>query len=161
MESCRCPISCREIFGKGRPRPSPWLAATPDGRGTARSAAGPRLRPRQTALRETFEEVGIPADRVEILGQLPDVDVTVSGFRVTPYVGVTPHPYSLRPSTDEIEETVQVPLAVFRDPSNLRIELRERDGRPYEVYHFTYGVYDIWGATARIIKHLVDLVGRE
>jgi len=113
---------------------------------------------RQTALRETFEEVGIPADRVEILGQLPDVEVTVSGFRVTPYVGVIPHPYPLRPSTDEIEETVQVPLAVFRDPSSLRIELRERDGRPYEVYHFTYGPYDIWGATARIIKHLVDLV---
>jgi len=98
---------------------------------------------------------------VEILGQLPDVEVAVSGFRVTPYVGVIPHPYPLRPSTDEIEETVPVPLAVFRDPSNLRIELRERDGRPYEVYHFTYGVYDIWGATARIIKHLVDLVGGE
>src|SRR3989304_2499565 len=103
MESCRCPISCREIFGKRWPRPSPWLAATPDRRGAADEAL------RQAARRETFEEAGLPADRVEILGQLPDVDVTVSGFRVTPYVGVIPHPYSLRPSTDEIEETVQVP----------------------------------------------------
>src|SRR3989304_6285426 len=107
MESCRCPISCREIFGKRWPRPSPWLAATPDGRGTARAAGERRFRS---------------------------------------YGGV---------------QLVQVPVAVCRDPSSLRIELRERDGRPYEVYHFTYGVYDIWGATARIIKHLVDLVGRE
>src|SRR3989304_1536352 len=44
MESCRCPISCREIFGKRRPRPSPWLAATPDGRGTARGAGERRFR---------------------------------------------------------------------------------------------------------------------
>lgn len=115
---------------------------------------------RQTALRETFEEVGIPADHVELLGQLPDVEVTVSGFRVTPYVGVIPHPYPLRPSADEIEETVGVPLAIFRDPSNLRVELRERDGRRYEVYHYTHGAYDVWGATALIIKHLVDLLDR-
>src|SRR3990172_7373268 len=44
MESCLCPISCREIFGKRWPRPSPWLAATPDGRGTARAAGERRFR---------------------------------------------------------------------------------------------------------------------
>ncbi len=115
---------------------------------------------RQTALREAFEEVGILADSVVILGRLPDVEVIVSGFRVTPFVGVIPHPLLLQPSVDEIEETVAVPLAVFRDPANLRIEVRERDGQQYEVYHYSYGPYDIWGATARIIKQLVDLLGQ-
>ncbi len=113
---------------------------------------------RQTALRETFEEVGIPPDHVEILGRLPDVEVIASGFRVSPFVGVVPHPYPLRPSSEEIEEVVPVPLAVFRQPANLRVERRERDGRPHEVLHYAYRGHDIWGATARIIRHLVDLL---
>jgi 8-oxo-dGTP pyrophosphatase MutT (NUDIX family) len=110
------------------------------------------------ALRETFEEVGIPADEVQILGRLPEVDVTVSRFRVTPFVGVIPHPYPLRLNADEIEEIVRVPLAVFRDPANLRIDKVEWAGQIRDVYHYTYQTRTIWGATARIIRHFVDLV---
>ncbi|MDQ7848867.1 MAG: CoA pyrophosphatase [Armatimonadota bacterium] len=113
---------------------------------------------RQTALRETFEEVGLPPERVEILGRLPDVEVVASGFRVSPFVGVIPHPYPLRPSSEEIEEIVSAPLAVFRRPANLRVERRDRGGRRYEILHYTYRGHDIWGATARIIRHLVDLL---
>ncbi len=113
---------------------------------------------RHTALREAFEEVGIPPERVEILGRLPDVEVIASGFRVSPFVGVIPHPYPLHPSSEEIEEILSVPLAVFRQPANLWVEWRERGGRPYEVPHYAYRGHDIWGATARIIRHLVDLL---
>jgi 8-oxo-dGTP pyrophosphatase MutT (NUDIX family) len=121
-------------------------------------AANPGEDLRQTALRETFEEVGIPPDQVEVLGRLPDVEVTVSGFRVTPFVGVIPAAFPLRPNTAEIEEVVRVPLAAFRDGANLRIELLERAGRPAEIYHYTHGAYTIWGATARIVRHLVHLL---
>ncbi len=110
------------------------------------------------ALRETFEEVGIPAGEVQILGTLPEVDVTVSRFRVTPFVGVIPHPYPLRLNADEIEEVVRVPLAVFRDPSNLRVETLQTEGRTAEVYHYSYETRTIWGATARIIKQFMDLL---
>jgi len=113
---------------------------------------------RQTALRETFEEIGIPPQCVEILGRLPDVEVAASGFLVSPFVGVVPHPYPLRPSSEEIEEIFSVPLAVFRHPANLRVEWRERGGQRYEVLHYAYRGHDIWGATARIIRHLVDLL---
>lgn len=111
----------------------------------------------QTALRETFEEIGIPPEQVEILGRLPDTEVTVSGFRVTPYVGVIPHPYPFRLNAEEIEDLVSVPLAAFRDPANLRVEQREwAPGRRTKVYYYTYEGQTIWGATARIIKDLVD-----
>ena len=111
------------------------------------------------ALRETFEEVGIPPGEVQILGTLPEVDVTVSRFRVTPFVGAIPHPYALRPNADEIEEVVRVPLAVFRDPASLRVETLQWEGRSVEVYHYTYETQTIWGATARIMKHFVDILG--
>jgi 8-oxo-dGTP pyrophosphatase MutT (NUDIX family) len=112
----------------------------------------------QAALRETHEEIGIAPEQVEILGRLGDVEVTVSRFLITPYVGVIPHPYPLRLNADEIEDLVIVPLAVFRDPANLRSEYVEREGRRIEVLHYTYEGQTIWGATARIIKHLVDLL---
>lgn len=114
-----------------------------------------------TALRETFEETGIPAEAVRLLGRLPDVEVLVSGFRVTPYVGVVPYPYPLRLNADEIEEVLRVPLAAFRDPANLRMEDREREGRTYRVYLYSYAGQTVWGATARIMKHLVDLLSSE
>ncbi len=121
-------------------------------------AADPEEKLERTALRETFEEMGIVPDDVQLLGRLPDVEVTVSRFRVAPFVGVIPHPYRLQPSADEIEEVISVPLALFRDPASLRVEVWERDGRPYEVYFYDSGGYAIWGATARIIKHLIDLL---
>lgn len=111
----------------------------------------------QTALRETYEEIGISPEQVEILGRLPDTEVTVSGFRVTPYVGAIPHPYPFRLNAEEIKDLVSVPLAAFRDPANLRVEQREwTPGRRTKVYYYTYEGQTIWGATARIIKDLVD-----
>ncbi len=111
-----------------------------------------------TALRETEEELGIAPAQVEILGALDDVYTVVSGFVITPFVGVIPHPIPLRINPHEIAEILDVPLAAFRDPGRLRVEVRERDGEQIQVYFYDHGEHAIWGATGRIMKDFVDAV---
>jgi 8-oxo-dGTP pyrophosphatase MutT (NUDIX family) len=110
-----------------------------------------------TALRETFEEVGVPPEEVEILGALDDF-VTITHFAVTPFVGVIPHPFDYRLNGHEVEDVAEVPLSFLLDPSHLRVEQREYNGRLYDVLFWDYGPYTIWGATARILKSFVDLI---
>jgi 8-oxo-dGTP pyrophosphatase MutT (NUDIX family) len=110
-----------------------------------------------TALRETFEEVGIPPEAVEVLGALDDFP-TVTRFVVTPYVGVIPHPFPYRLNTVEVEAAVEVPLSFLRDPDRLRVEQWEYDGSPHNVLFWDYGSYTIWGATARMLKNLMELI---
>lgn len=110
-----------------------------------------------TALRETYEEIGIPPEVVEVLGALDDFQ-TISRFAVTPYVGVIPHPFPYRLNSHEVEAVVEVPLSFLLEPAHLRVEYLEREGALHEVLIWQYGRYTIWGATARILKNLLDLI---
>ncbi len=114
--------------------------------------------PLDTALRETEEELGIPRTQVRILGTLDDVYTVVSGFVITPFVGLIAQPFQLRANPQEIAEVLTVPLATFRDPSSLRIEEREREGERILVYFYYHGQHEIWGATGRIMKDFVGVV---
>lgn len=114
--------------------------------------------PLDTALRETEEELGIPRAQVRILGTLDDVYTVVSGFVITPFVGLVPHPVPLRINPQEIAEILSVPLSTFRDPANLRVEEREREGERILVYFYYHGQHEIWGATGRIMKGFIDIV---
>src|SRR3989449_10807061 len=78
-----------------------------------------------TALRETDEELGIPPDQVLVLGALDDVHATVSGFLITPFAGIIPHPFPLRVNAAEIAEVLTVPLRVFRDPCRMSVDQQE------------------------------------
>ena len=111
----------------------------------------------ETALRETLEEIGVPPQDVEVLGLLDDMR-TVSNFVVTPVVGVIPHPFAYRLNPQEVEAVVEVPLSFLRDRTNLRVEQREIGGQAVDVLFWDYGPYTIWGATARILQSLLDLV---
>ncbi|OLC30313.1 MAG: hypothetical protein AUH31_04915 [Armatimonadetes bacterium 13_1_40CM_64_14] len=111
-----------------------------------------------TALREAHEEMGIPPTQVQVLGVLDDLPTTISGFVVAPVVGIIPYPFPFRINSAEIAEVLTVPLRVFRDPSSLRVERRERDGRRFDVYFYRYDRHEIWGVTARIMKGFVDAV---
>lgn len=114
-----------------------------------------------TALRETEEELGVAAEHVRVLGTLDDVPTFVSGFVITPFVGVIPHPYAFRVSAVEIAEVLAVPLGTFRDPERARVEMRDREGEPAQVYFYSHGPHEIWGATARIMKGFIDAVFEE
>jgi 8-oxo-dGTP pyrophosphatase MutT (NUDIX family) len=110
-----------------------------------------------TALREVQEEIGVPRDSVEVLGALDDFP-TISRFVVTPFVGIIPHPFAYRLNRDEVEATVEVPLAFLRDPAHLREEQLVHEGQVHNVLFWDYGAYTIWGATARTLKSFLDLV---
>ncbi len=111
-----------------------------------------------TALRETEEEMGIPPTQIEVLGVLDDLPTTVSKFVVAPVIGIIPYPFLFRINSAEIAEVLTVPLRVFRDPSHLRVERREREGRTFDAYVYRYDKHEIWGVTARIMKGFVDAV---
>jgi 8-oxo-dGTP pyrophosphatase MutT (NUDIX family) len=110
-----------------------------------------------TALRETYEEIGVPPAAVEILGTLDDFP-TITDFLVTPFVGILPYPLSYRLNANEVEAVLEVPLSFFADPAGLRVEAREHRGHVFEVLFWDYGPYTIWGATARILKGFLDLL---
>jgi 8-oxo-dGTP pyrophosphatase MutT (NUDIX family) len=114
--------------------------------------------PLSTALRETHEELGIAPHDVKVLGTLDDVPTVVSGFIITPFVGVIPHPYPLRVNPVEIAEVLFVPLDVFQDMTRMRVEERDREGERVKVYFYYHGPHEIWGATARIMKGFIDAV---
>jgi 8-oxo-dGTP pyrophosphatase MutT (NUDIX family) len=110
----------------------------------------------ETALRESQEEIGIHPRDVRILGQLDQVRAAAS-YLVTPVVGLIPFPYEFRLNASETAAVFSVPISELLDQSNLRTDLRlDREWGP--IYHFYYGEWDIWGATARIVKQLLELV---
>ena len=109
----------------------------------------------QTALREAREEVGIQEGAVEVLGLLDDL-ATPTGFIITPVVGVLNGPPSLSPNWDEVAEVFQVPISFFADPKNGRTEMREFRGKQREIWYYESGTHTIWGATAIIIRSLLE-----
>lgn len=107
------------------------------------------------ALRESWEEVGLPQNRVTVLGTLPQHE-TVTGFLVTPVLGVVSGEFTPVPEAGEVEEVFTVPLAYVTAPANFRIERRRWRGEWRRYYAVPYGPYYIWGATARILRGLAD-----
>jgi 8-oxo-dGTP pyrophosphatase MutT (NUDIX family) len=111
-----------------------------------------------TALRETFEEVGILPDDIEVIGRLDDL-ITNSHFRVTPVVGVMrKSPRGFTPSPFEVAEVLEIPLAHLLDPDNVLEERRARDGRETVMPAYEYEGYRIWGATARMLAGFLELL---
>lgn len=104
----------------------------------------------ETALREAQEEVGIPADRVEILGRLPEYH-TSTGYRVTPVVGWAEPPLAYRPDPHEVADVFEVPLAFLLDAGNHRYESAFFKGRMRNYWAMPYGERFIWGATAGML----------
>lgn len=112
-----------------------------------------------TALREAEEEVGLLRRSVEPLGLLDDMETFATQFVITPWVGLVEAPAAWQPDGEEIEKVIEVPFAALVDGANFRVEIWQRDGAEHPVYFFECQGHTIWGATARILRHYLDLVG--
>ena len=109
--------------------------------------------PERTALRETWEEIGLPAERIELLGRLSDYH-TRTGYRITPVVGVVQPPFDLLPDANEVAEVFEVPLAFLLDARNHQRHSREFQGQQRHYFAIPYEDYYIWGATAGMLVNL-------
>jgi len=111
----------------------------------------------QAALRETWEEIGVPADRIKIIGSLTPLYVPPSNFCIYPFVGAADTPPSFLIDPAEVAGTIEIPLAHLQDPANSRTETWTIDGRPVVVPFFKFGAHKIWGATAMVLAELLEL----
>jgi 8-oxo-dGTP pyrophosphatase MutT (NUDIX family) len=109
------------------------------------------------ALREAQEEVGLTADRVEVVGRLDDY-VTGTGFVVAPVVGLVEPPYPVAPDPLEVADVFEVPLGFFLDPVNHRRESRTFKGVERHFYAMPYRDRYIWGATAAMLVNLYEVL---
>lgn len=110
-----------------------------------------------TALRETWEEIGLAPEDVEVLGQLDDKPTKGSGYIITPFVGTIPASYKFKLNTFETAEVFQIPVPALLDMSLWREEPETLDGRAITTYFYSHKNHTIIGATARILKQFLDI----
>ena len=113
---------------------------------------------RQTALRESQEEIGFDPADVEVLGELDDFITRGTPFVISPFVGAFRPGYHFTTSTFEIAELIIVPISTLLQKS-CREDGPEMmpDGQTVTAYVFNYGQYRITGATARILNQFLDI----
>jgi 8-oxo-dGTP pyrophosphatase MutT (NUDIX family) len=109
------------------------------------------------ALRETHEEVGLPPDRVEVIGRLPEY-LTGTAYAVTPVVGLVRSGFSLAPNAHEVAQVFEVPLDFLMNPANHRRHALWWEGRERHWFSMPYSEGEsehyIWGATAGMLRNL-------
>ena len=109
-----------------------------------------------TALRETYEEIGLPSEKVDVVGMLDQI-LSLHYYLVTPYIGLIPSDFVPLPNADEIESVFKVPLSFFMKSENHWSEEKKFLAFPVLVHHFEYQGYDIWGLTAKLIFRLLEV----
>ncbi len=111
--------------------------------------------PREAALREAHEEIGLEARFVSVVGYLAD-HILLSGFLVTPVVAFVQPGFELSLDREEVADTFEVPLLHVFDPNNHRSQRRRLGsaGHDIEVWYIPYEGYNIWGATAGMLLNL-------
>jgi 8-oxo-dGTP pyrophosphatase MutT (NUDIX family) len=125
--------------------------------------------PEATALREAQEELGIPPERVRVLGRLPTVDTITSNFAIVPVVGRLRARPRLTLQANEVAAVLDVPLESLSAPGlpveedwalplpgeRLPPNVRVKPGQTRRIRYFPGGEDRIWGATARMVEHLL------
>ena len=144
-----------------RPRPTVILTLRPE---TMRRHAGQisfpggRFDPGDdgavdAALREAEEEIGLPRGLVDVIGTA-DRYRTVTGFEVTPVIGIVPPGIALTPHPGEVEAVFEAPLDYLLDPRHQAVRTAMWRGRERSYFEIDYEGRRIWGATAAMIVNL-------
>ena len=110
-----------------------------------------------TALREAREEVGLPVDQVDVVGNLP-VQAVITGYAVVPLVGFVRGDFQPVAQPGEVAEIFEVPLEFLLDRRHGRRRDRTRAGVRLTTWEYRWRDYEIWGATAQMLHGLLNTI---
>ncbi|HJP05503.1 MAG: CoA pyrophosphatase [Chromatiales bacterium] len=110
-----------------------------------------------TALREAYEEVGLPPTAVEPAGYLK-TQAVITGYAVVPVIGFVTEAFDVRPDPREVASIFEVPLDFLLDEANCVREDREIDGITLATWEYQWQEHRIWGATAKIIQEFIKQI---
>lgn len=113
------------------------------------------------ALREAYEELGIPSAAVEVLGVLSPVYIPHSGFCLHPVVGALSQRPTFVLCAGEVAAVIEAPLRKLLDPATVCYETWDLHGQPTRVPFYALGAHKVWGATAMILAELLALVSED
>jgi 8-oxo-dGTP pyrophosphatase MutT (NUDIX family) len=108
----------------------------------------------QTALREAFEEVGLPESEVDLVGALAPVGTFVTNYRIYPFVGFIEHGFAWVMQETEVDEVLELSLDDLVAGHSLKRLVRR--GMAFKTDVYEVGPHMVWGATARILGDLLE-----
>lgn len=113
----------------------------------------------QTALRETWEEIGVKSNKVEMVCALTNLYIPPSNFIVFPFVGFSANTPKFKLQTSEVESIVEIPLhKLLEDSFQIYTKVTTSYGPTVQVPAFNFDGHIIWGATAMILIEIVDMI---
>jgi len=113
-----------------------------------------------TALRECDEEIGLPPEVVEVLGELDDTITVTSGYIISPFVGLVQEERPLKLHPLETEEILKIPVSTLLEKDCLRQTTEVVNGQKITTYAYHCQGNVIWGATAKILSQFLDIFAR-
>jgi len=111
-----------------------------------------------TALRETFEEVGVKPKDISIIGQLTQLYIPISNMMVHPFVGVINFKPEFNPNTEEVERIIYAPIKQITNPKNRSVKIIPSHNKLITAPYFNISREFIWGATAMILAEFVEII---
>ncbi len=111
----------------------------------------------ETAVRETWEEMGINKEDLTIIGST-DKFLTNTHFLVTPFVAHFNYPYPFVVNEDEIEQVIEVPLRHLISPDNFKMNQWEKDGVLWDIHYYNFSGEIIWGVTGFLLSNFLSIV---
>lgn len=112
----------------------------------------------QTAVRETFEELGVKETDIEFLGELTPLIIPITNFVVYPFVAFSEKELIFQPNPAEVENVLEVPIAQLLDEKTVKEEVWEKKGKGYKRPYFDIENQKVWGATAMIISEFRQIL---
>jgi 8-oxo-dGTP pyrophosphatase MutT (NUDIX family) len=118
---------------------------------------------RDTALRETEEEIGVPRENIDILGCLDDFP-TMTRYIITPFLGVIDKNQVLVRDDREVQRILKIPISFFTSKTNFREQAVDIEEKKFPIFYFNYldnknaQKYTVWGATAFLIVTFIEKI---